>query len=52
MNCFFISSWRNRILFRIFFLLILLLTAVSSSRAEEFLLFYGNDIRGELEPCG
>jgi hypothetical protein len=34
------------------FLLILLLTVVPSSWAEEFLLFYGNDVRGELQPCG
>jgi hypothetical protein len=28
------------------------MTIVSSSQAENFLLFYGNDVRGELEPCG
>jgi len=35
-----------------FFLLIILLTMVPASWAEEFLLFYGNDVRGELQPCG
>ncbi len=30
----------------------LILTMVASSQAEDFLLFYGNDVRGELEPCG
>lgn len=28
------------------------LTGVQSSQAEDFLLFYGNDVRGELQPCG
>ncbi|MCW5212598.1 hypothetical protein VU04_06780 [Desulfobulbus sp. TB] len=28
------------------------LTGVQSSQAENFLLFYGNDVRGELQPCG
>lgn len=35
-----------------FVLLIGLLTVVPTSWAEEFLLFYGNDVRGELQPCG
>ncbi|MCI5121213.1 MAG: hypothetical protein D3908_08505 [Candidatus Electrothrix sp. AUS4] len=35
-----------------FFLLIMFLTLVPTSWAEEFLLFYGNDVRGELQPCG
>lgn len=35
-----------------FFLLLILLTIAPTSRAEEFLLFYGNDVRGELQPCG
>jgi hypothetical protein len=35
-----------------FVLLIILLTVVPTSWAEEFLLFYGNDVRGELQPCG
>lgn len=31
---------------------LLLLVMASSSRASEFLLFYANDVRGEIEPCG
>ncbi|MCI5207607.1 MAG: hypothetical protein D3910_02165 [Candidatus Electrothrix sp. ATG2] len=45
-------SSRKGSLLHLFFALIVLLTVVPSSWAEEFLLFYGNDVRGELQPCG
>ncbi len=32
--------------------LLLPASTVLSADAAEFLLFYANDVRGELEPCG
>ncbi|MCW5203980.1 hypothetical protein VU11_00380 [Desulfobulbus sp. US2] len=52
MNFIAMLSQRKRIFPHFFLLLILLLTVVAPSWAEEFLLFYGNDVRGELQPCG
>lgn len=56
MNIFAMLSRRKRMFSRLFplliMLLIMLLTAVPSSWAKDFLLFYGNDVRGELQPCG
>jgi hypothetical protein len=52
MNLIAMLSRRKRIFPHLFLLLILLLTVAPSSWAEEFLLFYGNDVRGELQPCG
>jgi hypothetical protein len=31
---------------------LLLLAMAPSSNAAEFTLFYANDVRGEIEPCG
>jgi hypothetical protein len=52
MNIFAMLSRRKRMFSRLFPLLIMLLTAAPSSWAKDFLLFYGNDVRGELQPCG
>lgn len=47
-----LSPGKKGIFSYLLLVLTLLLTVVPTSWAEEFLLFYGNDVRGELKPCG